>query len=71
MKYIAFAICVVSLAACTTTAPVYMRHPQTGQTAVCGPYNSDPVTASVSAERESRCITDYQRQGYERVPMGG
>jgi hypothetical protein len=59
------------LSACTTTAPVYLRHPQTGQSASCGPYNSDPVTANVAASREARCITDYQRQGYERVPAGG
>ena len=71
MRFIALGVCAIVLSACSTTAPVYMRHPQTGQTAVCGPFNSDPVTASVSASREARCITDYQRQGYERVPLGG
>ena len=58
----------LGLAACNTTRPVYMRHPQTNQTAACGPYNYGPVTAQVVESREQRCITDYQRQGYERAP---
>jgi hypothetical protein len=44
-----------------------LQHPQTGQTVTCGPYNYDPVTANVMSQREARCITDFQRQGYERV----
>ena len=58
----------LGLTACNMTLPVYMRHPQTNQTAACGPYNYGPFTAQVVEAREERCITDYQRQGYERAP---
>lgn len=58
----------LGLAACNTTLPVHMRHPQTNQTAACGPYNYGPFTAQVVESREQRCISDYQRQGYERSP---
>ena len=70
MRIVLLLVPAVLLAACTTTQPVYLRHPQTGQTATCGPYNEDPVTASITLSRETRCITDYQRQGYERIPPG-
>ena len=59
---------IAALAACNTTAPIYLQHPQTGQTATCGPYNYDPVTAEAALHREARCISDFQRQGYERQP---
>ena len=58
----------LGLAACNTTQPIYMRHPQTNQAAACGPYNYGPFTSRVVEKREQRCITDYQRQGYERSP---
>jgi hypothetical protein len=58
----------IALAACNTTQPVYLHNPQTGEAATCGPYNYDPVTANVVLNREARCISDYQRQGYERAP---
>jgi hypothetical protein len=50
------------LAACTS--PVTMKNARTGQTATCGPYATD----SNAPEREGRCISDFQRQGYERSP---
>jgi hypothetical protein len=58
------------LASCATQ-PVTLRHPQTGQTAQCGPYtNMHPLIPALSphwkAERD--CIGDFQRQGFERVP---
>ena len=67
MKIILLLLPAVFLGACNTTAPIYLQHPQTGQTVTCGPYNYDPVTANVMSQREARCITDFQRQGYERV----
>lgn len=47
------------------TSAVTLRHPQTGARVKCGPFAFIQGTA---AEREARCIDDYQRQGYERVP---
>jgi hypothetical protein len=61
----------VAFAGCATT-PIKMRNPQTGQVTQCGPYtNMHPFFPELSphwkAERE--CINDYQRQGFERVPV--
>jgi len=43
----------------------------TGATATCGPFPSgtrDPgLSQMVAEQREERCISDFQRQGYERV----
>ena len=55
------------LAGCMSES-VYLRHPQTGKKAQCGPYMNAGIAASQSATiRERGCIEDYQRQGYERV----
>ena len=51
------------VAACTS--PVYLKHKGTGQVVKCGPYM---VGAVSDAMRQSQCIGDYQRQGYERTP---
>ncbi len=61
-------VALLILAACTYTDTVFLRHPKTGLTAQCGPYRYSGYTATAAAMRESRCIDDYQRQGYERVP---
>lgn len=45
-----------------------LRHPQTGQTAVCGPYYAVGTYAGPAMARERGCIEDFQRQGYERLP---
>jgi hypothetical protein len=55
------ALC-LSAAACTSA--IKMKNPATGQIATCGPYADTWTTP----EREGRCISDYQRQGYQRVP---
>ena len=52
----------VALCACTET--VTMRNARTGETAACGPY----IDTWTTPEREGRCISDYQRQGFERTP---
>ena len=38
-----------------------------GQTATCGPYYRDSIGSNSMALRESQCISDFQRQGYQRV----
>ena len=53
------------LTACTSA--IELRHPDTGQTATCGPYNTVGFAGIANAQREAKCIDDYQRQGYVRV----
>jgi hypothetical protein len=55
-----------ALVGCSET--VKLRNPATGETATCGPYMLDSVGSDSQAQREARCISDYQRQGYQRVP---
>lgn len=59
---------IVAMVAGCMTSPVTLRHAQTGQTVKCGPYRAFGDFALPSALRESQCIQDFQRQGYERVP---
>lgn len=54
--------------ATASTKPVYLRHPATGRVVQCGPYAWSELRTGSVPERERGCITDYQRQGYERVP---
>ncbi len=63
---LAFASLIVALllAGCMTT-PVKLRHPVTGRTVQCGPY--DRGREGGTAVRKNQCIQDYQRQGYERA----
>lgn len=58
------------LAACTT-APVYLKHPQTGAVVNCGGYPAGGWAATAGALREAKCIDDYRSQGYVRVPGEG
>ncbi len=60
---------VAFLAACMpfATKPVFLKHPQTGETAQCGPYKYRDLTATAVALREEKCISDFQRQGYVRL----
>ena len=51
-----------------TLAAVRLRHPTTGSTVECGPYSYVPATQEVAVASMTRCIDDYQRQGYLRVP---
>jgi hypothetical protein len=52
------------LLTCCTSDTARLRHPQTGETAQCGPNRGmSPETAA--GERE-RCIEHYQSRGYER-----
>jgi len=57
------------LAACASTHPVFLQHPKTGETVQCGPYTIRGIQGpTAAAMHEARCLDDYQRQGYERVP---
>jgi hypothetical protein len=49
-------------------ADVVLRHPQTKQTVVCAGGYCPGVACLPAQQRQMRCIDDYQRQGFERVP---
>jgi hypothetical protein len=53
-------------------ADVKLRHPATRTTAVCeGGYPTRGIaglTNQTAKDLQFRCIDDYARQGYERVP---
>ncbi len=62
---------VLLLAGCSVTSERVVLQNSAGDTKVCGPYEvwdfSYTETSSSIADRRLRqCITDYQRQGYER-----
>ena len=70
-RQILVVVAAVLVSAGCATQPVLLRNGQTGQTAQCGPYtNMHPLFPAMSphwkAERE--CISDFHRQGFERVP---
>ena len=44
---------------------VKLRHPTTKQEVQCGPY---AIRFGIGYQELERCLNDYQRQGYERVP---
>ena len=50
-----------------SSAPVHLKHPDTGEMAQCGPYLSTGMAATGGALREAQCINDYKEQGYLRV----
>jgi hypothetical protein len=58
---------VMGLALLGGCAPVYLRHPETGEIVKCGPYSEDPVRDHSARLLKRGCIEDYERQGYERV----
>jgi hypothetical protein len=59
---------ILLLAACSSTVPVKMRHPKTGQVVQCGPYDTSGMRHIAAAQHEAQCIQDYKEQGYVRVP---
>lgn len=59
------------LAACTHSEVVHLRN-MAGQTVQCGPYELSTLGGVQDAEflaqsKVRDCVTDFQRQGYERV----
>jgi hypothetical protein len=67
VRIVAVAIIPLLLASCTDA--IKLRNYRTGQIAQCGPYTSDMLgNGAVNVLRDSECIRDFQRQGYERMP---
>lgn len=57
------------LSACAQTSSVKMINKNTGETAQCGPFVMGGIAGpNAVVARESQCISDFQRQGYERTP---
>jgi hypothetical protein len=54
-------------AGCASEA-VMLKHPQTGATVTCGPYRSFAGFGDDYVRSMSQCISDYHRQGFERIP---
>jgi hypothetical protein len=64
MRQIAFSLALTAaLTGCTEA--ITMRNKATGDVVTCGPYEH---ADRFSAVREAQCISDYQRQGFERAP---
>jgi hypothetical protein len=58
--------CLLSAGCSSETA--MLRHPQTGATVTCGPYYRVWLVGGDYVRSMSKCISDYQRQGFERIP---
>lgn len=68
MRMLTLVLLVLSLAGCMSTQAVVLRHRQTGQVVKCGPTPYAPAQAMAVTMEHIKCIEDYQRQGYERMP---
>lgn len=67
MRFLLIVVACTAVAACTDA--IKLRNPATGATAQCGPYMLEGLGQPASvAQRETRCLDDYERQGYVRVP---
>ena len=59
----------MTIGACTTSTPIRLQHTETGKIVDCGPFTArDEMRDLAIAQKESQCIKDFQRQGYERMP---
>ena len=67
MKSVLVVVALVALLLAGCTASVMLRHDD-GRRVKCGPYNAYGIHSISAAQRESQCISDYQRQGFERAP---
>ena len=50
---------------CQPRETAYMKNPSTAEVAACGPYYRE---LGIQMAAEQRCIEDYARRGYTRVP---
>lgn len=55
-----------ALAGCTPD--IMLKNQQTGQTAVCKGGSGYGLGGIPGRNLQMRCLDDYQKQGYERVP---
>lgn len=56
------------VAGCADNPPIRMVHPETGETATCGPYPRVGTGATGGALRERACVEDFRMQGFVRAP---
>jgi hypothetical protein len=57
-------VLILTLTGCTS---VDLYNPQTGQKATCGPYTIGSGSEG-AAMREIKCVDDFRKQGFVRVP---
>lgn len=65
-RALGWAVLGLFLAGCA--ADVRLRHPATGQAVTCDGGYCPGVACYPAHQRQMRCIDDFQRQGFERVP---
>ena len=63
-------VMIMGLALLSGCAPVYLHHPETGNTVKCGPYFEDPASAHSARLLKRGCIESYERQGYDQINGG-
>lgn len=67
-------LCTCALAAgCVTVNPVYLKDAN-GHTAQCGPYKelaNIPMETEAAEVKMRKCVSGYERQGYDRVASPG
>ena len=56
------------LGACGSVEDVHLRHPETGETAVCtGGSNISSRNKQTKVIEQRGCIEDFKEQGYQRI----
>lgn len=69
MRYIAIALIVLSLSACTTPKTV-LRNPKTGQVATCGGNVTGSLAGGmigyyIQKSNDADCVADYAKEGFK------
>ncbi len=71
MKYFTILLFIGMLAGCSYTT-IFLKHPETGEIAKCGPYRiwsfTGPIGTSANELREIKCIENFEAVGYLRMP---
>ena len=70
MKRLLILLALPLVAGCAIGEKVLLKN-TAGMTVQCGPYTdfgNIPAANETTAAKVRDCVTDYQRQGYERVP---
>jgi hypothetical protein len=66
MRTVIALLAFVLLAATSCTSSIALQHPD-GRRATCGGSFMGGIHTFSAAERDDRCLSDFQRQGFERT----
>ena len=73
MKFALCMLAAVVVAVVGCASDISLHHPTTGRTATCEggyyKYGLIGMANQTAKDLQMRCLDDYQRQGYERVPQ--